>query len=83
MTKTELKKLVGNQFFGATFVKKNGEIRKMLCRVGVKKYLKGGVKKYDYDDLLTVYDLKKKAYRTIPLSRLLTLNAKGKTIEVR
>ena len=83
MTKTELKKLVGNQFFSAQFVKKNGEVRKMLCRVGVKKYLKGGVKKYDYDNLVTVYDLKKKAYRTIPLDRLMEVRAKGKRIKVQ
>ena len=83
MTKTELKKLVGNQFFSATFVKKNGEIRKMLCRTGVKKYLKGGQKRYDYDDILTVYDVQKKGYRTIPLGRLLTVNAKGKRIKVQ
>ena len=78
MTKSELLKLVEGKFFSATFIKKNGEIRKMLCRTGVKKHLKGGQKRYDYDDLLTVYDVKKKGYRTIPLGRLLTVRAKGK-----
>lgn len=83
MNKQEIKKLVGNQFFSATFVKKNGEIRKMLCRVGVKKFLKGGQKKYDYDNLLTVYDVKKKAYRTININTLMKIKANGKTIEVK
>ena len=39
-------------------------------------------RKADFIEVATS-TLKKKAYRTIPLSRLLTLNAKGKTIEVR
>ena len=55
----------------------------MLCRVGVKKYLKGGIKKYDYDNLVTVYDLKKKAYRTINLDTLMQLKAKGKVVKVQ
>ena len=83
MNKQEIKKLVGNQFFSATFVKRNGEIRKMLCSVGVKKFLKGGQKKYDYDNLLTVYDMHKKAYRTINLDTLMQLKAKGKVVKVQ
>lgn len=80
MNKEQVKKLVGNQFFSAVFVKRNGEIRKMVARLGVKKYLKGGVKKYDYDHLMTVYDVKNKGYRTINLDTLMTLKAKGKVI---
>lgn len=83
MTKTEIKKMVGNQFFSAVFVKKNGEVRSMLCRLGVKKYLKGGEKRYDYDDLMTVYDVKKKGYRTINLNTLMQVKAMGKVVKVR
>ena len=83
MTKTEIKKMVGNQFFSATFVKRNGEVRSMLCRLGVKKYLKGGEKRYDYDDLMTVYDVKKKGYRTINLNTLMQVKAMGKVVKVR
>lgn len=83
MTKTEIKKMVGNQFFSAVFVKRNGEVRKMLCRVGVKKYLKGGKKKYDYDHLMTVYDVKKKGYRTINLDTLTQVKANGKVVRLK
>ena len=78
MNKQEIKKLVGNQFFSATFVKRNGEVRKMLCRLKVKSYLKGGQKRYNYDNLLTVFDIKKMQYRTINLDKLINLKAKGK-----
>ena len=83
MNTTEIKKLVGNQFFSATFTKKDGTTRKMLCRLGVKKYLKGGTKKYDTDRLnyLTVLDVKKKAYRTINLNTLKEVKAQGKVIK--
>lgn len=71
----EIKNKIGSKIFSAKFVKKNGELRVMLCRLGVTKHLKGGVKKYDSDSLnyLTVYDLKKKAYRTINLNALTEL----------
>lgn len=83
INKESIKKLVGNKFFSAEFIKKNGEKRKMLARLGVKKYLKGGTKGYEYDDLLTVYDMQKKAYRTIPVNRLLSVKANGKTMELK
>ena len=54
----------------------------MHCRLGVTKHLKGGVKKYDNDTLLTVFDLKNKAYRTINLLTLEQLNFKGKEIKL-
>jgi hypothetical protein len=83
MNKQEIRKMVGNQFFSAVFVKRNGEVRTMLCRLGVKKHLKGGTKKYDYDHLMTVYDVKKKGYRTINMDTLLQVKANGKVIKVK
>ena len=78
----EIKKRLGNKIFSATFVKKNGELRKIHCRLNVTKYLKGGTKKYDSDSLnyLTVYDLKNKAYRTINLDALKELKCGKLTI---
>lgn len=83
MNKQEIKKMVGNQFFSAVFVKRNGEVRTMLCRLGVKKHLKGGTKKYDYDHLMTVYDVRNKGYRTINLDTLMQVKAQGKVVKVR
>ena len=84
MNTQEIKKLVGNKIFSATFIKKNGEKRKILCKLGVKKHLKGGEKKYDAEslNLLTVWSFDKKAYRTINLSTLTQIKANGEVIEL-
>jgi hypothetical protein len=59
------------KFFVAKFVKKNGEIRKMNGRLGVKKYLKGGEStSKDKENLVVVYDVQKKGYRTINLDTM-------------
>lgn len=77
MNKKLFKNLVGNKIFTVTFVKKNGEIRTMNCRLGVKKHLKGGQKKYDKANLITVYDLVKKGYRTINLETVHNIKTRG------
>lgn len=87
--KTLEKKLLldflGNKIFTATFRKKDGSLRVMNCRLGVKKYLKGGQKSYNDDDFnyLTVFDLSKKSYRTININTLLELKANGKTLSLK
>lgn len=55
------------KIFTATFVKKNGEVRKMNCRTDVTAHLKGGDKGYDArsKNLETVYDMQSRGYRTI------------------
>lgn len=65
-------KQVGSKYFVVEFVKKNGEIRKMVCQLGVKKFLKSNapsstahISKY-----LTVYDVANKAYRNINLETI-------------
>lgn len=52
-------------FVTVTFVKKDGSVRKMNCRVGVSKYLKGGESTLDANQYVTVYDMTKAAYRAI------------------
>ena len=76
--KTELK----GRIFSATFIKKDGSIRKINCRLGVVKALKGGELKYNAEaaNNLVVYDLQAKSYRTIPLDKLLTLRYNKKEI---
>lgn len=58
--------------FGAEFIKKNGDYRKMTCRLNVKKYLKGGGRAYDPDkyNLVFVFDMANNGYRCIPIDRL-------------
>lgn len=57
------------KFFTIHFVKKNGELRKMLCRLGVKKHLKSNAPSTTahIDNYMTVYDVQNKGYRTINL----------------
>ena len=66
---------LGNKIFKAKFVKSDGSVREMRCRKGVKKYAKGKGLRYDPASRgnLIVYDLDKRAYRTIPLRRVLEL----------
>ena len=70
-----LRKIVGGKFFSVVFVKKDGTVRKMLCRLGVTKYLKGGTQRYDPAalNMITVYDMIKRQYRTINLNTLRSL----------
>lgn len=81
MKTDKIRSIVGNKIFSAVFTKKNGDTRVMLCRLGVKKHLKGGEKKYNTErlDYLTVYDLANKGYRTINLNTLKQIKSGGKT----
>lgn len=47
------------------FLKKDGSLRVMNCRLGVTKHLKGGTSTLDPDKFITVYDLKSEGYRAI------------------
>jgi hypothetical protein len=78
-----LKKTIGNQFFKATFIKKDGTLRDMIARLGVKKHLKGGEKSYNSEDFnyLTVFDMQKRQYRTINLNTLVKIKINGVTYE--
>jgi len=71
------------KIFTAHFVKKNGEIREMNCRLGVKKHIKGtGQPSFTLkkdNPYILVYDLKVKNYRTINLETLFQINFGGKT----
>lgn len=52
-------------FVTVTFMKADGTIRKMNCRVGVTKHLKGGKSTLDASKYVTVWDVRKAAYRAI------------------
>lgn len=80
MNKTQIKKLVGNKFFTVTFTKANGELRTMNARLGVTKHLQGGTKKYDKQNLLTVFDVTKKGYRTVNIDAIQELRANGQVL---
>ena len=73
------------KIFSAVFTKKNGEIRKMVCRQGVAKYVKGiGLKfKPEEKDLIGVFDMHKKAYRFINVNTLEQIKVRGLTYQIK
>ena len=80
----ELKALLGGQVFGAKFTKRDGTVRSGSFRLGVRSHLQGGEKSYDTDARghLTVFDMTKRAYRTIRVESLIEVNAHGTTWRV-
>ena len=73
------------KIFSAVFTKKDGEKRKMGCRQGVAKYVKGvGLKfKPEERDLIGVFDMHKKAYRFINAKTLEQIKVKGITYIIK
>jgi hypothetical protein len=74
------------KMFSVVFTKRtDGSTRKMTARLGVKAALQGGDPAYDAKakGLVVVYDLTKRAYRSIPMDSLTALNCGGKRYEVR
>jgi hypothetical protein len=74
----------GEQMFGVNFTKKDGSSRKMLAKLGVRKYLKGGKNKVVKceNDYVTVYDMKAAGYRTVNLATVKSLRIRGVEYEV-
>lgn len=59
------------KFFVVKFIKKDGSSRKMVARLGVKKYLKGGENPAkNHENLIVVFDVQKRAYRMINVDTL-------------
>jgi len=70
--------------FAVEFVKRtDGSIREMLCRTGVTKGTKGGSMGYDPANhgLLSVYDMQKQGFRSIPVDAILHLSMDGQRYE--
>ena len=62
----------GNRIFKAKFIKKNSEVREMVCRLGVSKGLSGTGRTYELPEhLITVYDMQAHGYRNINVEQLL------------
>ena len=70
--------------FYAEFIKKNGDIRRMKCRLKVKKYLKGGELGYSPSNkgLMSVYDVENAGYRMINLNTIDTFSVRGESYYV-
>lgn len=84
ISKLQAKDLINGSeghFFSPTFVKKNGELRKMVCRKGVTKHLKGGELAFNPNakGLVVVFDVQKNAYRMVNINTLQELNINNAT----
>ena len=73
------------KIFSAIFTKQDGEKRKMVCRQGVAKYVKGiGLKfKPEERNLIGVFDMHKKAYRFINTTTLEQIKVQGKKYKIK
>jgi len=77
-----LLELFANQIVNVKFEKRTtGEVRSMNCRIGVTKHLKGGKAAYSaaQKGLLTVFDMTKKSYRSIPLEGIQSVTTGSQT----
>ena len=74
-----------SKIFSCIFLKKDGSIRVMNCRLGVFKGVKGTGKPIHNksNSYMTVYDMIKKSYRVINLDTLTLLEMKGRLYHVQ
>lgn len=82
--KNLIKSLAGGTIFSVVFIKRTtGERREMVCRLGTSKGVKmseGAGPAYNALEkgLLTVYDMQKDAWRSIPLDAIESIKIRGK-----
>ena len=65
------------RFLTVEFIKKDGSLRKINGRLGVKKYLVGGNSTLDNSKFIIIYDLKSKGYRAINKNSILSVFTTG------
>lgn len=59
------------------FVKKDGTLRTLNGRLGVKKHLKGGVSTLNPAQYVTIYDVQNKGYRAVNRKTIVGLRIGG------
>lgn len=70
--------------FTVLFVKANGELRKMYCKTGVKRFLSKNpnkAKKKSFGENITVWDCEKKQYRSFKPSSVIEFRCKNVIIK--
>jgi len=71
------------RFITVVFKKKDGQLRKMNCRLGVKKHLKGGFSTIDHSKYVVVYDVQNAGYRCINRETIVSVALGGESASVR
>ena len=74
----------GGKFVSISFVKKDGTYRLINGRLGVTKYLKGGVNKNPRlnNDQLVLWECKTKSYRTVNLNAVRDVSVGGDVYKI-
>jgi hypothetical protein len=80
-----LKEFGDNKLFTVTFIKKDGSVRHMTCRNGVKKHLnpnsrgmsEAQLENLELNNILRVFEMPAGQYRSIPCDRLLEIKGHG------
>jgi hypothetical protein len=88
ISKLEAKNLIKTtkgKFFTVTFIKKDGSLRIMNARLGVKAYLKGGELPYNPEDkgLIPVFDVKVGGYRMVNVNTIIKLKIGDREYNVK
>ena len=65
------------RWFSCSFIKKDGTKRVMNGRIGCHKGVKGIGRKFQKENLVTVFDAQAKEYRMINVDTMLTFNCGG------
>mgnify|MGYP006273575019 CR=1 FL=1 len=81
----DLLQSLNGKFFTVVFTKRStGEVRKMRATTNYAKHLKGGTLNYDakQKSLIPVWDLDKKAFRSIPTDSVTEIHANGNQYQV-
>jgi hypothetical protein len=86
-TTTQFRKFVGNEgkLFSVTFKKKDGSLRTMTARLGVRKYLTGGGSKFDAEanGMVRVFSMGDLGYRTVTAEKIIKLKAYGRVLNLQ
>ena len=70
------------KWFSCTFIKKDGTKRLMNGRIGCHKGVKGIGRKFQKENLVTVFDAQAKEYRMINVDTMLTFKCGGFNWEI-
>lgn len=67
----------GGTFFAVTFIKRDGTVRVMNCRSGVRKNTKGVLSRLNPQQYFTVYDVQHKGFRAVNKDTILSVRVNG------
>ena len=79
-----IRRLAGTTVFSAEFVKKDGTLRHITCRLQVKKGVTGKGMAYSPAEkkLLTVFDMEKDGFRMIALDTIKKITIRGQEYKI-